>query len=89
MIKWIRHRYDVPAISLKRPEEFTVQQVAKRFSVSIHVVYYWIERSVIEARQLDGRGPWWITLNAAKEQELREWVRKSGHLQPHHSNTRL
>jgi hypothetical protein len=87
MVKWIRYRYEIPAISLKRPEEFTVPQVAKRFSVSNHVVYYWIERSVIEARQLDGRGPWWITLNAAKEQELREWVRNSGHLQPHHSNT--
>jgi hypothetical protein len=49
MINWIRHRYDVPSISLKRPEELTVRQVGKRFAVSIHVVYYWIERSVVEA----------------------------------------
>src|SRR5262249_22288500 len=47
MIKWIRYRYDVPSISLKRPEELTVQQVATRFGVSIHVVYYWIERNVV------------------------------------------
>jgi len=87
MIKWIRYRYDVPSISLKRPEELTVRQVAQRFGVSIYVVHYWIERNVVAARQLDGRGPWWITLNAAKETELREWVRTSGHLQPHHSNT--
>jgi hypothetical protein len=89
MIKWIRYRYDVPSISLKRPEELTVQQAAQRFGVSPHVVYYWIDRDVVEARQLDGRGPWWITINAAKEQELHEWVRKSGHLRLQHSNLQL
>lgn len=89
MIKWLRYRYQVPSISLKRPEEITVRQLADRFAVSAHVVYYWIERSVVEARQLDGHGPWWITLNAAKERELRDRVRHSGHLQPHHSNTQL
>ncbi len=89
MIKWLRYRYDIPSVSLKRPEELTVRQVADRYGVSIHVVYYWIERSVLEARQLDGRGPWWITLSAAKDAELREWVRNSGHLQPHHSDTQL
>jgi hypothetical protein len=89
MIKWIRYRYDVPSISLKRPEELTVQQAAQRFGVSTHVVYYWIDRDVVEARQLDGRGPWWITLNGAKEQELHEWVRNSGHLRPQHSNIQL
>jgi DNA invertase Pin-like site-specific DNA recombinase len=89
MIKWIRYRYQVPSISLKRPEELTVRQVADRFAVSAHVVYYWIDRGVIDARQLDGRGPWWITLNAAKQQQLRDWVRNSRHLQRHHSNTRL
>src|ERR1700674_341815 len=89
MIKWIRYRYDVPSISLKRPEELTVQQAAQRFGVSTHVVYYWIDRDVVEARQLDGRGPWWITLNGAKEQERHEWVRNSGHLRPQHSNIQL
>ena len=89
MIKWIRYRYDVPSICLKRPEELTVRQVADRFAVSTHVVHYWVKHGVIEARQLDGRGPWWITLNAAKEQKLCHWVRNSGHLQPHHSNTQL
>jgi hypothetical protein len=89
MIKWIRYCYDVPSISLKQPEELTVQQAAQRFGVSPHVVYYWIDRDIVEARQLDGRGPWWITINAAKEQELHEWVRKSGHLRPQHSNLQL
>lgn len=89
MIKWIRYRYDIPSISLKRPEELTVRQVADRYSVSIHVVYYWIDRGLIQARQLDGRGPWWITLNDAEDVKLRDWVRNSGHLQPRHSNTQL
>jgi DNA invertase Pin-like site-specific DNA recombinase len=89
MIKWIRYRYQVPSVSLKRSEELTVREIAHRFGVSWHMVYYWIERDVIEARQLDGRGPWWITLTAAKEHELHDWVRNSRHLKPQHSKTQL
>jgi DNA invertase Pin-like site-specific DNA recombinase len=89
MIKWIHYRYDIPFISHKRPEELTVRAAAQRFGVSIGVVHYWIKRHVVAARQLDGRGPWWITLDTAKDHELREWVRNSGHLQRQHSNTQL
>jgi hypothetical protein len=89
MIKWIRYRYGLASPSLKRPDELTVQQLAHRLTVSAHVVYYWIERQVVQARKLDGRGPWWITLNPTKEQQLRDWVRTSGHLQPQHSNAQL
>ena len=39
-----------------------MQQLAHRLRVSAHVVYYWIERQVIQARKLDGQGPLWITL---------------------------
>ena len=89
MIKWIRYRYDIPSILLKRPDELTVRQVGQRLGVSIHVVYYWIQRNLLEARKIDGVGTWWITLDAAKEQELREWVRESGHLRPHDAKTSL
>ena len=89
MIQWIRYRYAVPSGTLKRPEELTVRQVADRFTVSIHVIHYWIGCGVIEARQHDGRGPWWITLNDDKEQQLRDWVQNSGHIHPRHSNTPL
>jgi DNA invertase Pin-like site-specific DNA recombinase len=89
MVKWIRYRYGIPAASLKRADELTVQEIAQRFAVSIHVVYYWIERNIVQARRLDAHGPWWITLDVAKEKELREWVRTSGHLQARHSNTQL
>jgi DNA invertase Pin-like site-specific DNA recombinase len=89
MIKWVRHKYEIPLTCLMRPDELTVQQLAHRLCISAHVVYYWIERQVVLARKLDGRGPWWITLNPAKEQQLRDWVRTSGHLQPQHSNIQL
>jgi len=48
MIQWIRYRYQIPRATLVRPEELTVQQVAERFRVSPNVVYYWIDRGVIE-----------------------------------------
>jgi len=89
MIKWLRYRYAIPSVCLKRPEELTVRQLADRLAVSIHFVHYWIKHGVIEARQLDGRGPFWITLTDQQEHELHDRVRKSAHLKNHHSNTRL
>ena len=89
MVKWICYRYGIVAASFMRPEELTVQQLAHRLGISPNVVYYWIERQVVDARKLDGRGPWWITLDPAKEQQLRNWVRTSGHLRGQHSHTQL
>jgi DNA invertase Pin-like site-specific DNA recombinase len=78
MIKWIRYRHQIPSMKPNRPEELTVQQVAKRFTVSSGVVYYWIERGVIQAaRRLNAGSPYWITLNDTDEQRLRDWVRHS------------
>lgn len=77
MIQWIRYRYQIPKVTLARPEEFTVQQVSKRFGVSPNVVYYWIDRRVIRARRLNAGAPYWITLDEADEQRLRDWVRIS------------
>jgi hypothetical protein len=77
MIRWIRYRHKIPAAVLKHPQEFTVQQIAQRFVISIHVVYYWIERGLIEARKLKAGSPYWITISSQKEQELLEWVRRS------------
>ena len=89
MVKWIRYRYEIEATCFKRPDELTVQQLARQLGISAHMVYYWIERHVVQARKLDGRGAWWITLDPTKEQQLRDWVRTSGHLKPQHSNTQL
>jgi DNA invertase Pin-like site-specific DNA recombinase len=81
MIQWIRYRYQIPKATLVRPEELTVQQVAERFSVSPNVVYYWIDRGVIQARRLNAGSPYWITLNETDEQKLRDWVRNSCRIQ--------
>ena len=77
MIRWIRWRYQIPLARLKKSEELTVQQVAKQFGVSDGVVYYWIEHNVIQARRLNPGMPCWITLSAADERKLRDWVRNS------------
>jgi len=81
MVKWIRYRYQIPMARLVRPEELTVQQVSERFSVSPNVVYYWIDRGVIEARRPNSGSAYWITLNEAAEQKLRDWVRNSSRIQ--------
>ena len=81
MIQWIRYRYQIPRARLVRPEELTVQQVAERFRVSPNVVYYWIDRGVIQARRLNAGSPYWITLNETDEQKLRDWVRNSCRIQ--------
>jgi hypothetical protein len=55
--------------------------VAERFRVSPNVVYYWIDRGVIQARRLNAGSPYWITLNEADEQKLRDWVCNSCRIQ--------
>jgi len=88
MIQWIRYRYQIPKAKLVRPEELTVQQVAERFRVSPNVVYYWINRGVIQARRLNAGSPYWITLNETDEQKLGDWVRNSSRI-PMESSTQL
>jgi len=61
MIQWIRVRHRIPPPTLKTAEELTVHQVLTRFGVSDHVVYYWIDRRLLQARRLNGSMPYWIT----------------------------
>ena len=81
MIKWIRYRYEIPGVQLKRPGEWTVQEIVEKFGVSPNVVYYWVERGVISARRINKGSPLWLTVDADKEQELFEWVRHSSRIQ--------
>ncbi|MDR3750881.1 MAG: recombinase family protein [Terracidiphilus sp.] len=82
IIQWIRYRYRISPPTLKKPEELTVHQVAERFGVSDHVVYYWIQHALLRTRQLSAGSSYWITLNEAEEQNLRDWVRNSSRIQP-------
>ena len=77
IIRWIRYRHDIPGVPSKQHNELSVQQTAKHFDVSIHVVYYWIERGLVEARRVNKGSPYWITISPEKESELAEWVRRS------------
>jgi hypothetical protein len=81
IVRWIRWRYQIPPATLRRPEELTVQQVAQHFGVNAYVVYYWIERNLIQARRLNQRMPYWITLNGSDEQKLQNRVRNSSKIQ--------
>ena len=80
IVQWIRWRYQIPPAKLKKPEELTVQQLAQRFGVSPGVVYYWIEHGIVKARRLKKTMPYWITLDAAEEQKLRDWVHNSSRI---------
>ncbi len=82
IIPWVRCGYRIPPAELKRPEELTVPQVAKRFGTSDPVVYYWIEHKVIRSRRVSPGMPHWITLSHTDEEKLREWVRSSRRIQP-------
>jgi hypothetical protein len=80
MIKWIRRCHCIPPAALKKPDELTVRQAAQHFGVTDSVIYYWIERSLLQARRLNGGMPYWITLNAADEQKLRDRARNSSRI---------
>ncbi len=86
MVKWVRYKYAIVQISTKGSDELSVKDVAMHFGISANVVYYWIERGIIEPRQTDGRGRRWIRLDAAKAQELRERVLASSRIQKQHAN---
>ena len=87
MIKWIRFRHGIPAPSLKKPEELTVGQAAEHFGVSIGVVYYWIERRHLQARQVAAGSPYWITLSPASRTRLQTWVANSNRIKAAQSQT--
>ena len=87
-INWIRYRYDIPAASVKQTDELTVGQIAERFGVNPGIVYYWIDRGHLPARRLGPGRPYWITLGAEKEAELRAWVANSTRItQPQFQNS--
>lgn len=81
-IRWIRWKHRIPAVQLKRVAgELSVKEVANRFGVSIHTVYYWIEQGVLTARRLRPNSPFWVTMNSEKARELRVRVKKSSKIQ--------
>jgi DNA invertase Pin-like site-specific DNA recombinase len=80
MIQWVRYTHRIPAPAFKRPEELTVDDLMAKFGVSRHVVYYWIERGLVTARQHKSGAPYRITVQPEHEQRLREWVSSSSRI---------
>jgi hypothetical protein len=80
MIQWVRDKYRIKGPQREHPEELTVEQVMRRFGVSRHVVYYWIERGHVEARQFKPGTPYWISLDTEQEKMLADWVWNSSRI---------
>ena len=48
-----------------------MKEVADKFKVSHHVVYYWLECGYLKGRRNKKGAPYLITLDSDKEKELR------------------
>jgi DNA invertase Pin-like site-specific DNA recombinase len=75
IIRWIRYKHRILKPDLKRPNELTVSEVAKKFAISRHVVYYWIEHQIVPTRRIDATSPYWITLNPVRKENYRSGLR--------------
>ena len=56
-------------------------QVAEKFDVSSHVVYYWIERGVLRTRRRNQGSALLITLDPKTERHLQQWAETSIRIQ--------
>jgi len=81
MIRWIRWKHRIPAPT-PAPGAFSVRNIAERYGVSPHVVYYWIDRGVVTAQQRKENRPYEIMLDDATDQRLQDWVATSYHMTP-------
>jgi hypothetical protein len=79
MISWIRFKHRIPGPS-RPPGTFTVKEVCERYGVSMHIVYYWIERGYIAAQQRKPGVRYAITFTDATDRALREWVATSSRI---------
>lgn len=76
MIKWLRYKHHIPACLTHLKDELTVKQVAERYHVSTHVVYYWIETKIIQAKK-SYSGTYRIVISKSKDRELTSWTQVS------------
>ena len=52
-------------------------KLSQKFAVSQHVVYYWLQKGLVQARRIKPKNQMWIALTPQKEQELQTWVTNS------------
>ena len=70
MIEWIRFKHKIDKPFIRSEHEFTVPEVQKMFSVSRHMVYYWVSRKYVQIRRT--KKCILIQINPAKQTELRQ-----------------
>ena len=80
MVKWIRYKHNIPIAELRRPEELTVRETAEKLGVSTGVVYYWLQRGIVTSRKTNNGSRCWLSIDTAKETELKERIRQSSRL---------
>lgn len=78
-INWIRHLHNIQGLFTKR-KGLSVKEVADKLSVTPGIVYYWIERGILDAKKDAPGWPWDIQMDENKESELKERVSTSVHL---------
>ncbi|HBY05230.1 MAG TPA: hypothetical protein DEH07_12145 [Desulfotomaculum sp.] len=76
-VSWLRYRYRIQGPG---GDGFTVKEVANRYDISTHVVYYWLYNGIIKGTKLAPGWPWNIILNDEIEKTLSEWVENSKHI---------
>ena len=81
MIRWIRYKYRIPGPPIPAGT-LNVRQLRNRYGVSMWVVYYWIDRGLIDARRKKPGLPYAITITEETDRTLRHWVANSAHLPP-------
>lgn len=70
MIEWIRYKHKIDKPIIREEHEFTVPEVRKMFSVSMHMVYYWVSRKYVQIRRTPKRIL--IRITPDKQLELRQ-----------------
>lgn len=80
-IEWIRYKHHIPALDYRKPGELTVNETMDKFGVSRHVVYYWINTEIVQARKPKKGLPFFLSMSKTKEIELRNWVLNSSRIE--------
>jgi len=86
MIRWIRYKYRISSPPLPAGT-CNVNQVRKRYGVSMWVVYYWIDSGLITAQKRKPGLPYVITITDATDRRLRDWVANSSRITIRSPNT--
>lgn len=77
LIRQARYHFKIHAHIDRSPGEVSVPELAGRLGINPGVIYYWIQHGILAARQQCFHSPYWIPMDAAKEEQLRELVQVS------------